>query len=287
MENVKKLIYKKHEFNIFPEMSPVEYERLKLDIKCYGFDYVNHPIMLYDNRVLDGFNRYRALVELNIELKDEYFEPFKGNDDEAMALVLRSNKRRNITPEQWAILLVKSKDILEKTTEQVKKQAKEKQIEGGKNKVSNSGTKVKKDSNKNKTSAIVAEKLDTTPKLILAAQKLEKENPEEFPAMAEAILSGETTIRKINIKKAAALAEPAKTITVDVETIKDVPTPSDLAPVELTEKQILKLVRMARTKIAKLDADRDNKDDGLNTHDFDINKKIESIQMDLGVKLTS
>ena len=40
----------KHEFNIFPDMSAEEFQRLKADIQKNGFDQ-NYPIMLYDNQI--------------------------------------------------------------------------------------------------------------------------------------------------------------------------------------------------------------------------------------------
>jgi hypothetical protein len=295
MGNVKKLIYKKHEFNIFPDMSVEEYDRLKLDIKCYGFDYVNHPIILYDNRVLDGFNRYRALVELNIEQKDEYFEPFKGNDDESMALVLRSNKRRNITQERWAFLLVQSKAILEKTKELVKKQTKEKQIEGGKNKVTPKMGEAK-DRHKNETVDIVADILDTTPAQLAKAEKYEKENPVAF----EQVAAGKTTIRKLNAEKKATLlkeATPVLTMSADKfsDELSEIIDAGEKANAEnndtaneLTDAEILKLVRLAKNKVKKIAKNIVNK--GMDYGSILINQQhfqaIEKIQIELGEKLT-
>lgn len=277
---LKNKILKRHEFNIFPDMSVKEYDRIKLDIKCYGFDYVNHPIMLYDNRILDGWNRYRALTDLNIELKDEYFEPFKGNDDEAMALVLRSNKRRNITQEQWAFLLVQSKALLEKTKELVKKQAKEKQIEGGKNKVTPKMGEAK-DRHKNETIDIVADILDTTPAQLAKAEKYEKENPVAF----EHVAAGKTTTRKLNAeKKATALVtEAAKTVTVTDEIL-----PEGEALAELTELDMLKLIKQARARIAKLKLDyvHTENNEPASSVNIRISDEIEKIQLKLGRKLT-
>jgi hypothetical protein len=88
---------KKHEFNIFPDMSAEEFNRLKADIQTNGFD-PNYPIMLYDNNtILDGWNRWKACDELK---KTPLYDHFAGTDEEALAFVMRSNKRRNLTEER-------------------------------------------------------------------------------------------------------------------------------------------------------------------------------------------
>ena len=53
----------KHKYNIFPEMIPEEYKRLKSDIQANGYD-PPQPIVLYQDCILDGWNRYNACEEL-------------------------------------------------------------------------------------------------------------------------------------------------------------------------------------------------------------------------------
>ena len=56
----------KHKFNIFPEMLPEDYNRLKGDIQNKGYD-LKYPIWLYNDSILDGWNRQRVCNELNVK----------------------------------------------------------------------------------------------------------------------------------------------------------------------------------------------------------------------------
>jgi len=49
---------------VFPPIEGDEYEALKEDIKAHG---VRHPIVLYQNKILDGCNRDKVCRELNID----------------------------------------------------------------------------------------------------------------------------------------------------------------------------------------------------------------------------
>ena len=46
----------KHEFNIFPEINDTEFKSLVSNIKNNGFD-KSLPITLYEDKILDGWNR--------------------------------------------------------------------------------------------------------------------------------------------------------------------------------------------------------------------------------------
>ncbi len=52
----------------FPAMSADEFESLKEDLEQFG---QRDPIIIYENMVLDGWNRYRALEELGLGSKTE------------------------------------------------------------------------------------------------------------------------------------------------------------------------------------------------------------------------
>jgi hypothetical protein len=275
---------KKHEFNIFPDMSVEEFSRLKADIQTNGFD-PNYPIMLYDNHtILDGWHRWKASDELK---KTPLYDHFTGTDEEALAFVMRSNKRRNITSEQWAVLAVQSGTILVAIQKQVEAATAERML-AGKSDPTTSVNRVKEDKNKNTTKALVAERVNTTPKLLAAAKNLKEENPEEFSKMADDILKGDTTIRKIKAgkKKAAALATRAESINV----VANPPEHVDIedTDTELTDAEILQMVKRVKNKvkkIAKLIANR-----GMDNESFEINQQhfeaIEKLQLDLGIRLT-
>jgi ParB-like chromosome segregation protein Spo0J len=63
----KQLILEPHALaKLFPPMRPYEYEELKADIARNGLQV---PIVLYEERILDGRNRYLACKELGILLE--------------------------------------------------------------------------------------------------------------------------------------------------------------------------------------------------------------------------
>ena len=89
---------KYHEIaDLFPLIEGDEFQLLCDDIKKEG---LNHPVILLDNTILDGRNRYRACVKVDIE---PTFEEFKGDDP--LAFVLSENlHRRHLTASQRAAL---------------------------------------------------------------------------------------------------------------------------------------------------------------------------------------
>lgn len=93
-----------HEFaQIIPEMTLEEYWVLKEDIETNGFD-ENRPIILYENKILDGRHRYKACEELGIK---PVFDTYKGN--QPLNYVISTNvKRRHLTKSQLACIAVEA-----------------------------------------------------------------------------------------------------------------------------------------------------------------------------------
>lgn len=88
---------------LFPRMSGYEFECLKLDIKENG---LRTPITTYRGMILDGGNRYKACVDLNI---NPLYEEFSGSA--IGAFVLTSNlHRRHLTPAQSAAIVASVQD---------------------------------------------------------------------------------------------------------------------------------------------------------------------------------
>ena len=176
----------RHSFNIYPEMSEDDFESLKSDIQKNGYDH-KYPIWTYKNRILDGWNRQKACNELNIT---PVYEVFVGTNSEAFEFVVRSNNRRHLTPIQRACIAIESEPLLER----LKKEAKERQIEGGKTKGRQKIAQANKDNNK--TDSKVAKLFQTNRTYIQKARKLKAENPGLF----ERVKDGDETIGKTNIK---------------------------------------------------------------------------------------
>ena len=83
-----------------------ELEQLKIDIKEQG---LLQPIVLFEDQILDGRNRYIACKDLDIEPK---FEEYKGS--KPLEYVISGNlKRRHLTPDQRAVIAQEVMPLLE------------------------------------------------------------------------------------------------------------------------------------------------------------------------------
>ena len=114
---------KKHKFNIFPAAKAEDYNRLRDDIRDNGYD-LKQPIIIYEGEILDGWNRWTACLELKINPSTRQFD---GNESEAIGLVMRTNKRRNLNSGQWATIAVEAEDIMAAITEQIERDRRQKQ----------------------------------------------------------------------------------------------------------------------------------------------------------------
>lgn len=86
--------------NMYPMMQKKEYENLLNSIDENGYD-ESQPIVLYNEQILDGRNRYQACIELDIEPK---FKMFNGTDEEALEESRRLNSyRRHLENDQRAM----------------------------------------------------------------------------------------------------------------------------------------------------------------------------------------
>jgi hypothetical protein len=168
----------KHKFNIFPEMQQEDYDRLRNDILINGYDLKN-PIYLYQNEILDGWNRQKVCDELKVQ---PVYKDFSGTDQQAIEFVMRSNKRRNLTSSQWAAIAVEADELIEA----LKEAAKERMLDGKGNpvKLISQGTE------ENKTCHKLAETFNTNRTYVNEAAKLRDEKPEIF----QQVKSGEKTI---------------------------------------------------------------------------------------------
>ena len=80
----------------FPAMPPDEFAELKADIEAHG---IVNPIVLHEDKVLDGWHRYRAARELGAA--DEVPETYLPHLIDPVDYVLSQNlRRRHLTPSQ-------------------------------------------------------------------------------------------------------------------------------------------------------------------------------------------
>jgi len=184
---------KKHRFNIFPEMQPEDYERLKHDIDVNDYD-IRNPIWFYEGAILDGWNRERACKELGIE---PVYAEFVGTDTEAIEFVMRTNNRRDLTSSQRACIAIEADEII-----YTLKQEAEQRMLAGK---PDPGKLITR-GNDTRTASIMADMFNTNSTYVKEAQKLKNEKPELF----EQVKSGGKTITEV--KKEEKINERAKQI---------------------------------------------------------------------------
>jgi len=87
--------------NLFPLLYDADYDELVADIKKHG---LREPIWMYEDKVLDGRNRFRACRAAGV---DPQFRHFSGTHAEAQAFVVSANiRRRHLNVEQRQHLLI-------------------------------------------------------------------------------------------------------------------------------------------------------------------------------------
>src|SRR5262249_48344827 len=111
--------------NIFPLMEGEEFDALVADIKANG---QREPIILYEGKILDGRNRYRACLEAGREPRtEEHFTKTHNcsvSRDPAGYVIARNIHRRHLTTEQKHELIAKLiKAQPEKSDRQIGKMA--------------------------------------------------------------------------------------------------------------------------------------------------------------------
>jgi hypothetical protein len=84
---------------LLPMMRAQEFEALRRDMADVG---QQEPILLFEGKILDGRNRYRACRDLGIEPKTE---EFAGNREDALKYVVSANlQRRQLRASQRAVV---------------------------------------------------------------------------------------------------------------------------------------------------------------------------------------
>jgi ParB-like chromosome segregation protein Spo0J len=86
-----------HQFSkMFPPISPEDFDKLVDDIKKTG---LLQTIVVYQGKILDGNNRYRACLQARI--KPRFTEIVEASDAQAQAYVISANiHRRHLSSEQ-------------------------------------------------------------------------------------------------------------------------------------------------------------------------------------------
>lgn len=168
-----------------------DFNKLKEDIKKNG---LIEKIILYENKILDGRNRYIACKEINKE--PEYINKKFKNREEAEDYVISENlHRRHLNKDQKALIIV------QKIMPIYEERARKRQLEGKKIEdtlVTDIGHKVER----GRTRKIVAEKTNIGKNKIQKAKKIievAKKDPEINNKLKD-IQKGKTTIRNVYVQ---------------------------------------------------------------------------------------
>ena len=165
---------KKHRLNILPEMKEEAYVSLKNDIEKNGFDN-KFPIYIYEDEIIDGWNRFKACKELEVTPIYKYFT---GSSLEALTFILRTNNRRDLSSSQRACLAADSDEIIETLTKEIEEERRKKISEARQNEMAEKITPSKKQENEVRTK--LAQTFGTNSRYVSDAQRFKKEKPEVF-----------------------------------------------------------------------------------------------------------
>jgi len=203
--------------DIFPMMNEDDFNRLMEDVRENG---LQEPIWLYEGKILDGRNRYKACQELGIAPE---LRKYQGGDPLKFVMSLNL-ARRHLNSSQCAFVALEVERVLAE-------EAKERQIENGKNnalnltqfqecrnqeKIPDSGDVKPEPQARDKAASIVG---NTNARYVQDAKKIEREAPE----VKELVMAG-----AVNMADAVKLTklEPDKRA-VAVERIKQGESPKD------------------------------------------------------------
>lgn len=165
---------KKHRLNILPEMKEEAYVSLKNDIEKNGFDN-KFPIYIYQDEIIDGWNRFKACKELKVT---PIYKHFTGSSLEALTFILRTNNRRDLSSSQRACLAADSDEIIETLTKEIEEERRKKISEARQNETTQLIAPSKKEENEARTK--LAKTFGTNRSYVSDAQRFKKEKPEVF-----------------------------------------------------------------------------------------------------------
>ena len=90
---------------IFPLMQGEAFDSLVADVGAHG---LHEPIWLFDGKIIDGRNRYRACLEAGVEPR---FRQYEGKEEWLVQFILSENlERRHLTSDQRAACAVEALD---------------------------------------------------------------------------------------------------------------------------------------------------------------------------------
>jgi DNA modification methylase/ParB-like chromosome segregation protein Spo0J len=182
-------------------MDNASFEELKQSIQKIG---LKDPIVIYQEKILDGRNRFKACAELGIEPRFEYVN---GNTDPLEYVLYKNKDRRHLTPDQLAVVALEVEAI-------EAERAKERQATstGGANPQLSAN---QHQAEKGKAAAKAAKKVGASTRKVQRAKALKKADPK----LAEKVKNGE-----MPLKDAEKKVEQDKKVRERKEKLDNAPT---------------------------------------------------------------
>jgi len=182
--------------DIWPLLSDEELQELAEDIKQRG---LLNPIVLYEGKILDGRNRFKACQLAGIVPKTLQY---KGDEPIAHALAL-NEKRRHLTKSQRAALAVEIEPMFEAEAKKRQQASGGNHNQGGRNQHTEEElrtveekipqpTKNEPKKRKEQSRQQAAKALDTNERYVSQAKKIRNEAPEVF----EDVKQGKLTLQQ-------------------------------------------------------------------------------------------
>ncbi len=179
---------KAHNANRFPLMNKKEYKELKIDIKKNG---LLEPIILFEDKILDGRNRYNACKELDVKIKTiEY----KGKNP--LQYVISTNlKRRHLNESQRAMVATNHR----KAFDDEAKKRQDNPFSGSKFSIGNEGVveQVPQGTARDK----LGEAFSVSGRMIDMAEVIKKKAPKKVKAIVKGEEKLSSVYREIKIKE--------------------------------------------------------------------------------------
>ena len=181
--------------DIFPLMQGEAFESMVADIRDHG---LIEPIWLFNGKIIDGRNRYRACLEASVGPR---FRQYEGPAEWIVQFILSENlERRHLTSDQRAACAVEALGY-ERGLD------KERQQQGGRQKVRQKIGEAKEHSGD--ATQRVAKQFKTNRTYVSHLAKLKDEAPADF----EAVKTGDKRLIDVkNERRAAELEEQRKAI---------------------------------------------------------------------------
>ena len=170
--------------NIFPMMQDIEYKQLCADIKANG---LLEPIVMYENQILDGRNRYEACIECGVEPQ---YRQWNGKGNVIDFVVSMNMSRRHLNSSQLAMCAAEAKKMLAV-------QAKVRQLAALKQGDNAPVVANLPQRDKGRAREQAAKMFNVSPRYVQDAEKLKTNAPD----LAQKVRAGEITINKANKEK--------------------------------------------------------------------------------------